>query len=168
MKKREFKVAIISLIILAIIIIVLLITNFNDKPIKLEKTAFGNDSILELSDSEKEELKTELIDYLNNQSYYTCDKIDFYINQASDADNTKYFYALVIGGDRSLVEITKLENGKFKFNYVSNQISPDEISAETGVSYRQIVNYKDYQKQKELEEMRKDIKNTAPDGDEIS
>ena len=167
MNKKEIKATIVLILIFIIIGIILFKLNDNENYIKEKNVKIENDSILSLSNSEKKKSIDDLIKYLNDKSYYICNKIEFYNNTFDESTNEKYFYALAIGQDESLVEITNLGNGNFKYEYIGNQLTPDSISSVTGVSYQQIVNPEKYKRQLELDEIREEGKNALPDDTEM-
>lgn len=160
MKEKEIKISIILLIVLAVIIgLAFLISNKDaTKPdIKLKGVEIKNKNILLISDKEKKVMIKGLINYLNREKYYECKQIVFYNNTYDKQSNKKYFYALIKGADNSLVEITNMGNYKFEYSYITNQANVDEKSEVTGVTYLQIVNPKEYEKQKKAEEDQKEL-----------
>lgn len=166
MKKREFKVGIIFLVFIIGVVLLFLSTNKKNQYIKLSNVNIENKELLLLSDTNKNKCIDDLIEYLNSEYFYECKKIVFYNNQ-EDKNNEEYFYALAIGKDQSLIEITNLGNGSFKFRYIGNELTEDAKSKITGVSYKQIVNYDEYKKEKELEKVREEGLNAAPDDTEM-
>lgn len=171
MNKGEKVTAIVLLIFLILISIFLLQvkrgTNEDQSNIEAKDIQIKNKDDLQLSDDEKEICIDKLIKYLNKKSYYECSEIEFYNNTFDEATNSQYFYALAIGNDQSLIEITNLGNGKFKYEYIGNELTPNDQSTTTGVSYLQIVNPEKYVKQKELEEIREKAKQDLPDDTEM-
>ena len=171
MNKKETIAAIILLVLFSILGIFLFSTKKSVKKestdIKQENVKIVNEEILMISDKEKKDCISKLIKYINKQYYYNCSEIDFYNNTFDESSNSKYFYALVIGSDESLIEITNLGNSKFKFEYIGNQITQDNQSSVTGVTYLQIVDPDEYNKEKKLEEMRKDAEKELPDDTEM-
>lgn len=167
MNKKEIKATIILIIIFVIIAIILFRLNDNEDYINKKNVRIKNEDILLLSNSEKEKCIDGLIKYLNDEYYYICNSVEFYNNTFDESTNEKYFYALAIGQDESLIEITNLGNGNFKYEYIGNQLTPDSISSVTGVSYQQIVNPEKYKRQLELEEIREEGKNALPDDTEM-
>ena len=169
MKKSEIKILIIVILIFALMFGFFLLIGKEDSngDIKLSEIKIEDQEKLLLTKEERKKCINGLINYLNSKHYYICEKIRFYNNKADNANNKKYFYALVIGGDESLIEITNLGNGKFKYTYIGNEVTPDEVSEETGVSYNQIINYEEYKIDKELEEIREEAKSAQPDDTEM-
>ena len=168
MNKREKKAFIIVLLLLVFSIgIILFVQNENNKSnIKLSDIEVTNEDKLLLSKTERDKCLEDLINYLNAEQFYKCEEIRFYNNQ-DDVNNKTYFYALVIGADESLIEITNLGNGNFKYSYIANELTPEAVSEDTGVSYKQIVNYDEYKKDKELEDIRENAKSALPDDTEM-
>ena len=155
MKFRDARVAVVLLIFFSVIIFLVFFVENDRNKIKEYKVKFENENRLLLSDKNKEIMKEDLINHLNKEYYYKCKKIVFYNNTYDKKNNKKYFYALVIGQDKSLIEITNLGNSKFKYSYIGNEVTEDAKSKVTGVTYLQIVDPKKYQNQKELEEIDK-------------
>ena len=166
MNNRNSKAIIVLLLIFAVIMFLVFFIERDRDKIKLPSVKFERENILLLSSKEKEDLKEDLINHLNNEYYYKCKKIVFYNNTYDKSSNKKYFYALVIGADKSLVEITNLGNSKFKFSYIGNEVTDDSKSKVTGVTYLQIVNPKKYEKKKKLNKELDDMEKGTPDGTE--
>ncbi len=168
MNKKVIKVLIV-LIILSVIafFIIFMSQSKNNNYITKKNVRLRNDDILNLSKSDKDKCVDGLIEYLNDKYFYICDRVEFYNNTFDEASNDKYFYALAIGADESLIEITNLGNGNFKYSYIGNELTPDSTSADTGVSYTQIIYPENYQREKDLEEMREDAKKALPDDTEM-
>lgn len=167
MNKKEIKATIILVIIFVIIAIILFRLNDKKDYINKKNVRIKNEEIILLSNNEKDKCIEGLIKYLNDEYYYICNSIEFFNNTFDESTNEKYFYALAIGQDESLIEITNLGNGNFKYEYIGNQLTPDSISSVTGVSYQQIVNPEKYKRQLELEEIREEGKNALPDDTEM-
>ena len=169
MKKNEKVALLILLVMLVLISCFLFYVKKNTKidDVKQSDVKMVNTDIILLSDNEKNKCIQKLIKYLNKKAYYKCSSIEFYNNTFDESSNSKYFYALVIGSDESLIEITNLGNSKFKFEYIGNQITQDNQSSVTGVTYLQIVDPDEYNKEKKLEEMRKDAEKALPDDTEM-
>lgn len=163
MNKKEIKATIILIIIFVIISIILFRLNDKKDYINKKNVRIKNEEILILSNKEKEKCIDGLIKYLNDEYYYICNKIEFYNNTFDESTNEKYFYALAIGQDESLIEITNLGNGNFKYQYIGNQLNPNSTSDITGVSYKQIVNPDKYQYELELEKIIEEGRNALPD-----
>lgn len=169
MNKKEIKASIVLILIFTIIGVILFKLNNNNKNNYINKNNVRiiNDEVLLLSNSEKKKCIDGLIKHLNDEYYYICNKIEFYNNTFDESTNEKYFYALAIGQDESLIEITNLGNGNFKYQYIGNQLTPNSTSDITGVTYQQIVNPDKYQYELELEEIREEGKNALPDDTEM-
>lgn len=167
MKKREIKVVIIFLVFIVGILLLFLSNHKKNQYIKLPNIKIENKDKLLLSDSDKNNCINGLIEYLNSEYYYVCNKIVFYNNEVDKTKNKKYFYALVVGGDNSLIEITNLGNGNFKYSYVGNEVTENRKSKVTGVTYKQIVDYEQYKKEKELEKIREEGSKALPDDTEM-
>ena len=162
MKKKDTKIAVILLIVLAVIVGLVFWVSYKDnekEDIKLKKVVVKNKNILAISNKEKKAMINGLIDYLNKEKYYECSKIIFYNNTYDKSSNKKYFYALIIGADKSLVEITNMGSYKFKYSYIANQANENEQSEVTGVTYLQIVNPKKYEKEKKIEKDQEELEN---------
>lgn len=158
MNSRDIKVAIVLLIIFAVIVFLVFYINNDSKKIKESKVKFENENILLLSDKDKEIMKEDLVNHLNDEYYYECEKIVFYNNTYDKKSNKKYFYALVVGADKSLIEITNLGNSKFKYSYIGNELTEDAKSKVTGVTYLQIVDPEEYEIGKKLDKEIKENK----------
>lgn len=158
MNSRDAKVAVILLIIFAAIIFLVFFLQRDNNKIKESKVKFKNENILLLSDKDKKIMKEDLINHLNEEYYYECEKIVFYNNTYDRKSNKKYFYALVIGKDKSLIEITNLGNSKFKYSYIGNELTEDAKSKVTGVTYLQIVDPEEYEIGKKLDKEMKENK----------
>lgn len=168
MNKKVIKV-LIGLIILSTIafFIIFMSQSKNNNYINKKNVKIRYDEILNLSKSDKDRCIEGLIEYLNNEYFYICDSIEFYNNTFDESSNKTYFYALAIGEDESLIEITNLGNGKFKYSYIGNELIPDSVSEDTGVSYTQIIYPDKYQREKDLEQIREDAKKAPPDDTEM-
>ncbi len=166
MSNTEKKLIGLLLIIFIIITIILSFKLKNKDDIKLSQVKITNEAILSLDNNDKKKCIDGLIKYLNKKKYYVCKKIVFYKNTYSNS--SVYLYALVIGNDKSLIEITNLGNSKFNYRYIGNELTPNDKSSKTGVSYNQIVNKEEYEKEINLEKLREEIKNSQPEDDEVS
>lgn len=171
MNKAEKRITIIMIVFLIVITSLLLLTKKETKDdnntIELKNIEIENKDILLLSDNEKEKCIESLIKYLNKQAYYECYKISFYNNTYDTSTNDKYFYALVFGKDKSLIEITNLGSNQFEYSYIGNELTKDANSEVTGVSYLQIVAPDEYNKEKELEQIREEGITALPDDSEM-
>lgn len=146
--------------IIGVIFIVLLVIKEKQRKIYRYDVKIKNEEVLDLTKSDKKKCIKELIAYLNSEYYYVCESITFYINTFDKSNDLKYFYALVKGNDKSLIEIKNNGNGNFDFTYIGNEITPNNISEETGVSYLQITNPKKYINEKKEKEERLKIDST--------
>lgn len=167
MKKKEVSVLIVLIIVFAIVGIILFKSQLNEGDIKKNSVKIRNEEILKLSNNERKMCIDGLVKYLNDEYYYVCSAIEFYNNTFDTSTNNTYFYALAIGEDESLIEITNLGNGKFKYSYIGNELTPDSVSEDTGVSYTQIIYPDKYQREKDLEQIREDAKKAPPDDTEM-
>ena len=167
MRKRDLKVGIIFLVFVVGILLLFLSNHNKNQYIKKANIDIENMDKLLLSNSDKDKCIDGLIEYLNRKYYYVCKQIVFYNNRDNKSQNKKYFYALVVGEDNSLIEITNLGNGNFKYSYIGNEITENRKSKVTGVTYKQIVDYEEYKKEKELEKIREEGSKALPDDTEM-
>ncbi len=167
MNKKVIKVLVILIILSAVVGFIIFKSQSKEEYINKKSVKIRYEDILNLSESEKDKCIEGLIKYLNDNYFYVCNRIEFYNNSFDESNNEKYFYALAIGQDKSLIEITNLGNGKFKYLYIGNQLTPESTSSNTGVSYKQIINPGEYRKERDLERMREEAKNSPPDDTEM-
>lgn len=166
MKKSDIKLAIFLITVFIIVCTILFFVQKDKYDIKLKKIKIENESILTISEDEIKKMEQGLVDYMNDEGFVICNKIKFYNNNFSS--DSRYIYALVIGNDKSLIEITNKDNGNFGYYYVGNNVNKEAKSPKTGVSYLQIIEPKEYEKNKNLENLRKEMEHALPDDDEIS
>ncbi|MBE6157411.1 MAG: hypothetical protein E7160_01300 [Firmicutes bacterium] len=163
---RKIKISIIMILLIGIIVALAFYFENNHKKIKLKNVEVVNEDILVIDEEDRKECINGLIKYLNKEHYYKCKKIKFYLNTYSLETSDKYFYALVIGADKSLIEIHNLGNGNFKYKYIGNQMNPNTVSPDTDVTYLQIIDPEKYELQNKLTEIRENGENALPDGTE--
>lgn len=137
--------------ILGILFIIFLVIKDKQRKIYKFDVKIKNEEIIDLTKKERKECIKQLIKYLNSEKYYICNSIVFYENTFDNKNNAKYFYVLVKGNDKSLIEITKEDSDEYNFEYIGNELTPHSVSSKTGVSYLQIVNPKKYKKEQEEE-----------------
>ena len=169
MKKNEKVALLILLVMLVLISCFLFYVKKNTKidDVKQSDVKMVNTDIILLSDNEKNKCIQKLIKYLNKKAYYKCSSIEFYNNTFDEKNNSKYFYALIVGNDRSLIEITNLGDGDFKYEYIGNQLTTNNKSSVTGVSYLQIVDPDGYENEQELDDIKKNAEQALPDDTEM-
>lgn len=153
-KNKRYNVIVLILIILLLLLLIICYINFKDRQIYSDQVKIRNQNILLISEEYQKQCIKDLINYLNDEYFYECNTITFYNNTFDTENNKKYFYALAVGRDQSLIEIKNLGNGNFEYSYIGNELTPDATSQETGVSYLQIIDPEEYEKQEKLKEIR--------------
>lgn len=162
-KNKKYNIIILSIILFLIFLFLIFYINFKGRKIYLSEVNVEKSNVLLISKSRQKNCVKGLIDFLNQHNFYVCEKIVFYNNTFDKKNNKKYFYALVVGNDKSLIEIENLSDDGFEYTYLGNELTPNAISDKTGVSYLQIINPTEYKKQEELKKIQEEAKSALPD-----
>ena len=163
--KKKFKVVMVLLAILGIIILLVYVGNKNTDPYftkkDLSEISFKKVKLIkDLSTEEKNTLYKDILSELNKRKFYYYHTVTF---KKIIYDDNMYIYFYIDDDYNSLFEC--LHTSSNTIGYLGDELNPAYESQETGRTYLEIMNPKQFAEEKQIEKENEEAK-TTPDGTE--